>query len=101
MKIKRVVIIDGKKRYSVRCLHCGKRQMRLMKHPSEIDGTTCYCGMNLYDGRHDPRKNIAMADMRAVEHIKRDVQTTCGPKCQSATGFTCDCQCGGINHGCN
>jgi hypothetical protein len=31
----------------------------------------------------------------------RVTETVCGPKCTSAVGPACDCQCGGEHHGAN
>lgn len=33
------------------------------------------------------------------EVIGRKTKTACSAKCQAATGHTCECACGGLNHG--
>ena len=36
---------------------------------------------------------------RAIEFKRNPKLHACGPRCLNATGFQCECSCGGRNHG--
>ncbi len=36
---------------------------------------------------------------RKVEYKRNPSKHKCGPRCLNATGFLCECECGGKNHG--
>lgn len=36
---------------------------------------------------------------RAIEYKRNPSKHKCGPRCLNATGFLCECECGGKNHG--
>lgn len=99
--MKTIVKTDGKTRYSVRCIKCKTRFITTLADRYEIDGQVCTCGAILSNGTHHPKNNIWMADMRPIEHVKRLEPTKCDSRCTHSKGFTCDCQCGGFNHGKN
>jgi hypothetical protein len=92
--------IEGVDRYG---LAYGTRELKQGERPSDLDhhygGRRSYsddmsgalrcpgCGLNLPKGG------------RVDGHYSE--KHVCGAKCMGATGPSCDCQCGGANHGAN
>lgn len=61
-----------------------------------------------YRDRHDLARFILQAVPSGCEHESRTFalisgsfseSVKCGPKCRSAVGASCECECGGENHG--
>lgn len=96
-----IVKVDGFTRYSVRCIKCKNRFITSLAERFDIDGHICACGAKLMSGTHYPKNNLWIADMHPVEHRKISEPTKCDSRCTNATGFSCDCQCGGLHHGKN
>ena len=68
-----------------RCRSC-KKAHRIESSAGWIPSTRCECG--------------AIVKL-AVVHGSYDPHIECGAKCRNAVGPSCDCSCGGANHGIN
>jgi hypothetical protein len=95
-----IVEIDSRTRYALQCSRCKRRWMALVaNHHTDLYDVMCPgCGKSC--SAYHCGGGVALLHSRAVVHTKKAAPTKCGHRCRSAKRHQCDCECGGLNHGC-
>jgi len=112
--LKKVVRLEnGMFRYSVKCTRCKKHWTEEAKDCLQL-GSTHRCEkinsyierisenkfMNMFWPEKGPRLIASWIKYEILTHTLRDDGGhVCDDRCMSATGHSCECSCGGKNHG--
>ena len=82
--------------------------MANFRYFADIDGSTVQLTNVAHDGHISTKAHhfigftpdgAKVNATRAVEFKRNPSLHKCGPRCLNATGFQCECSCGGKNHG--
>lgn len=67
-----------------------------VRHFARCDGATVQLG----DFGICPNCGDRHKTLRRIKFSNEPSSHGCDPRCMGATGFDCECSCGGVNHGC-
>jgi len=70
----------------------GDQQLSSIQHDGSI-----YTSAKHFTGLTTDGRRVQVE--RAIERKSNPSNHKCGPRCLNATGFLCECSCGGKNHG--
>jgi hypothetical protein len=109
---KAVKFEGGLSEFRFRCPKCKARHRIRLEHPAFYgtrdsggvlrDAAPCPAGCGAVLSRifHNPAQGVFYVALDPLVHrVREDGGHRCDARCESARGNSCECKCGGLNHG--